>query len=708
MCFALLVPGCAKVPQGREAITKVQITGLPNGSRERFKAGIATQETPQFLGTVPWFLEYKVFDQSALEVDLTRIARELRRMGYYEAHVYAARIIKVTDEKVRVEIAVDLGEAVFVTRLETSGLSNIELTPEADRAVARARVLEPKSQFSEEKLNQSKQQIVKTLADFGYAYAKAEGKAEVDIGTHSATVRLSIKPGLRATLGDVRIIGCRSIPEAKVRSTLLLRKGETYSNRQLALARSAVFQTGAFAKVEIKPDLSDPTRRAIPIDVIVEESALRSVNAGGGVTFDVLRFSINGKVGWTHRNFLGGMRKFTITAQPGITLFPTRFEQGFFVAPSRVLPENALTLRLEQPAFLEGRTKGIFETGYNIYPLLLPLNPEAIPQEERIIGYNELTLRPGAERFFFGRKFLINLSLNWRMNQPFTYQGSLEDNPGLAEGLKRVIVTYPTLITQLDFRDDPLQPKRGVLLSNNLQVAVPVLGSDIFDIRIQPTIATFFPLDRRRKLIFATRFTLGMILAPNYGSALSETGATIDYNDPAIVEDQHKLLFRAFYSGGPNSNRGYPYRVIGPQGPISFLIPNGATCDQSNPATSDPSCIRPLGGFSLWEASVELRYQFDSPWGVILFADTSDVSVKPLTFHFNRPHLSVGPGLRYASPIGPVRLDFGYRVPGLQQLQKASDEPPDVSEVPPYEPSSVGYRNDFRQWAVNILIGEAF
>ena len=55
-----------------------------------------------------------------------------------------------------------------------------------------------------------------------------------------------------------------------------------------------------------------------------------------------------------------------------------------------------------------------------------------------------------------------------------------------------------------------------------------------------------------------------------------------------------------------------------------------------------------------------------------------------------------------------MRLDFGYRVPGLQQLQKASDEPPDVSEVPPYEPSSVGYRNDFRQWAVNILIGEAF
>ncbi len=562
--------------------------------------------------------------------------------------------------------------------------------------------------FSEDKLNRSKRKIQEELANYGYAYAQVEGRAEVDIGQRAAIVRLAIKPGIRVTLGEITIEGCRSIPEDKVRSTLLLSKGQLYNQRQLALARSAVFQTGAFAKVELKADLSDPERDEVPLKVIVEESALRSINAGGGATFDVLRFAINGKVGWTHRNFLGGMRKFSVTAQPGITLFPTRFEQGFFVAPSRVLPENALTLRLEQPAFLEGRTKGILETGYNIYPLLLPLNPESAPEDERIIGYNEITLRPGAERSFFGRKLLLNLSLNWRMNQPFTYQGSLDDNVGLAEGLKRVIVTYPTLITEIDLRDDPLQPKRGLLFSNNLQIAVPTLGSDIFDIRIQPTLATFFPLDRRQKLIFATRFTLGMILAPNYGEALSATGATLDYNDPAIVEDQHKLLFRAFYSGGPNSNRGYPYRVIGPQGPISFLIPNGASCDQSDPSTADPSCIRPLGGFSLWEASLELRYQFDSPWGLVFFADTSDVSVKPVTFRFTRPHLSVGPGLRYASPIGPVRLDFGYRVPGLQQLKKATDEPPDVSEVPPYQPGSQGYNNDFRQWAVNILIGEAF
>ncbi|HWO10460.1 MAG TPA: BamA/TamA family outer membrane protein, partial [Polyangiaceae bacterium] len=49
-----------------------------------------------------------------------------------------------------------------------------------------------------------------------------------------------------------------------------------------------------------------------------------------------------------------------------------------------------------------------------------------------------------------------------------------------------------------------------------------------------------------------------------------------------------------------------------------------------------------------------------------LFADTADVSPYELDFRLGRPHLSLGLGLRYPTPVGPVRLDVGYRVPGLQ------------------------------------------
>jgi outer membrane protein insertion porin family/translocation and assembly module TamA len=172
------------------------------------------------------------------------------------------------------------------------------------------------------------------------------------------------------------------------------------------------------------------------------------------------------------------------------------------------------------------------------------------------------------------------------------------------------------------------------------------------------------------------------------------------------------LLFRAFYSGGPTSNRGYGYNRVGPQGPIGFLLPEGTSCD---PADLMPgmrlngACLRPLGGFSLWEASAEIRYRFAQNWIVVAFVDASDVSTRLAHFNLNEPHVSVGPGLRYVSPVGPIRIDIGIPIPGLQANGDNPDEPPDISQVPPYVGTE---ERPNRKWhsyfALQILIGEAF
>ncbi|MCH2109619.1 MAG: BamA/TamA family outer membrane protein, partial [Polyangiaceae bacterium] len=525
----------------------MHLSGLPLGANGEIEKGLATQRTPRFLGTVPWFLEYKVLDEAALAVDLERITRQLRRRGYYEAQVKAARILRLDPQKVRVEIEVEAGPRVHVDRLETPGLNQASFR--AVRAVIRSLALRSGDPFQEDAFERSKLAIVDALGNYGYAHARVKGKAEIDLATHLAKVVFYVDPGVEAVLGTITIDGCEKVPVEKVRSALQLAKGERFSRRELQVARSAVFRLGAFSKVEIRPDLSNPQSKEIPLKVEVDESALRSISAGGGLVFDVLRLGVNGQVGWTHRNFFGGLRKFNITLRPGLTFFPTRFNN--LVAPTRILPENSLTTRLEQPGFLEGRTKGFLDAAYNVYPLIYP-SEEKDPREETVIGYNEVGLDAGLERFFFGRTLKAAIALNWRMNLPFAYQGEV------VEGLERVIVTYPELKTQLDFRDDPLSPKRGLLISNSLQVATPILGAEMTDIRIQPELRTFLPLDTHQRLIFATRATVGFVFPFNYGEALTGTDGTIDYSSPAVIEDQHKLLFRAFYSGGPNSNRGYP------------------------------------------------------------------------------------------------------------------------------------------------------
>ncbi len=690
----LLAIGCKKVPIGQDALTAVDVRGLPRSSAAAITSGISSQPTPKLLRIFAGVYAPEIYSEEALEQDVSRIERELVRHGYYEARVVAVRVVREDDQHVRVEIDVDPGPQVTIGEVRTEGLAALPF--DAAAHATQSIDLRLGAPFEERRYEQAKLDMANALADVGYAHVRVSGNARVDLATHSADVVLRAKPGPRATYGPVRVEGLREVPEGPVRSALQLEEGSIYSRKQLDEAQAALFRLGVFAQVEVIPELADGTTDVVPITVRVEEAALRSVTAGAGATLDVLRLAARGRVGWVHRNFLGGLRKFSVSTRPGLTFFPTRVDNIFEQVPTNVLPENSLSVGLEQPGFIEGRTKGFIETGYNVYPLLYPLPETVQPEDETVVGYNEVTARIGASRHFLSGRLPVSFSLNWRANFPFAYQG--ERAPGLGD----VIVAYPELEIAYDLRDDPISPTSGIVLSNNLQVALPVAGSKITDFRIRPEVRTYVPLDFKRKLVLAARVTTGFLFTDTYGDALTGNTGAIDYSSPAVIQDQHTLLFRAFYSGGPSSNRGYPYQRIGPQGAIGFLVPAGTQC-QGSPSSLPDACIRPLGGFTLWEASLELRYNIGGPWGLVAFLDTSDVGAKGEALSFTAPHLSVGPGIRYASPIGPIRVDVGFRVPGLQKLESAPDPLPDIAEVEPY-----ASQEWWQAFALNILIGEAF
>ncbi len=146
------------------------------------------------------------------------------------------------------------------------------------------------------------------------------------------------------------------------------------------------------------------------------------------------------------------------------------------------------------------------------------------------------------------------------------------------------------------------------------------------------------------------------------------------------VRDVQLMFLRGFFSGGPGSNRGYAPREIGPHGTVPFYNYGQTASNASVNCTAgsesyDPAiCDLPLGGFTLWEAGLELRFPLAGDLSGAVFSDASDVSSRRLSFRFNRPHLSVGLGLRYDTPVGPVRVDLGYRVPGAQAPAGAADE----------------------------------
>lgn len=648
------------------------MTGNEHLDDDEIEERIASRETPKFLGLFPGVIyDYEVFNRFVLERDLQRIERLYQSRGYYQARARAARVFR-SGSKVRVQIVVEEGAPVLLRRVDVHGIQDL---PAEAREAARASVTDELGlgvPFEEEKLGRAAKALARALGDRGYAQAVVRKSADVDLPQSTVAVGFWVEPGQPSELGAVTLQGLEDLPEDRVRRALDLEPGMPYSQSELDEAKRAVLDLGVFSSVDIEPQVAAAApgpggRPRVPILVRLEKAKLRSVHVGGGVAIDTLKSGVHLRFGWENQSFMGGMRKLQLEAVPGVVIDPTRFPS--FEAPERLLPQGRFRAEFRQPGFPTGRSTAVVKGQVSVYPVLL--SSERDPASP-ILGYRDYRASAGFERTYY--RFYSYLAQNLQINDPFAYKG--EKDPALG----RVIVSYPALFSSLDLRDDPIHPRRGLHLSNELEVAG--LGGHARDVKVEPEVRAYVPLTRRVTL--AGRASIGLLFAGNYGdtvepNALTGTpGAGVDA--ATWVRDIQIMFLRGFFSGGAGSNRGYAAREIGPHGVVPFynhgqsLDSPGVDCAAGSESYSAAVCDLPLGGFTLWEAGLELRYPLAGALSGTLFADASDVSPRRLSFRFDRLHLSVGFGLRYDTPVGPVRFDLGFRVPGLQAPADAADE----------------------------------
>ena len=425
--------------------------------------------------------------------------------------------------------------------------------------------------------------------------------------------------------------------------------------------------------MDIQPDLSSADGKQperVPLLVKVEPAKLRALHLGGGMQIDVIKTDLHVTAGWESRNFLGGLRKLQLELTPGVVLYPTRIPS--FQKPERFLPQVRVRSEFRQPGFLEARTNAFVRGELSMYPVLLSTD---VDPEAPILGYRDGRVGVGLDRSLW--RLYGALSHNLQLNSPFMYVGERDPD------LHTVMVSYPELLTTLDLRDDRVHPHKGVYLLNTLQVAG--FGGDAKDLRIQPEARGYVPLNDE-DLTLALRTSVGFLFPDNYGETLLPNaffGIPGDASRAEWVRDVQIMFLRGFFGGGTGSNRGYGPREIGPHGVVPFYNPNQSegqlfvTCNPNSPEFEAGSCDLPLGGLTLWEASVELRYAIARPMFGAIFVDTGDVSAGEVDLRFDRPHLSLGVGIRYDTQVGPIRFDAGYRVPGLQ----APDSPDEKAEL---------------------------
>ena len=675
--------GCTSLPRGRAAVKSVDIEGNEEVSTKSIRTKLATQASPKFLGLFRGVVyEYEVFDLYVLQRDLARVERYYRARGFYKARARAGRVSYDDPRRVRVLIQVEEGPPTLVGKLELNGLEGLD--PELSRAVRES--AEQKvgvgKRFEEGAFQEAEKQIRRALTDEGYAYARVTRTADVELPIDRARVRFDVVPYERARYGEITIEGLGDLPKRPVRAALYLEPGDEFSTSDIEDAQQAVLDLGVFSSVEIEPQLDDPPPPSyrVPLRVKVQPGRLHELKLGGGIELDAIRTDLHLLAGWEHKNFFGDMRHFQVEVRPGVVLYPTRFPS--FQAPTDFLPEAKLRAELRQPSFIERRMGGFLRGEFNIYPVLLSseINPDA-----PVIGYREAKGTFGVDRKI--RRFYGSPSYNVQQVTPFAYVGVLD--PALGP----LLISYPGLFLSFDLRNDPVKPHKGLFLSTNVEFAGGPVFGDAEDFKVQPEARFYVPLGD--EVTLGLRGTLGLLFPRNYGRTI-ESNAQGERPPPGVsreewVFDTQVNFFRAFFSGGPSSNRGYALRGIGPHGVVPFFEPTlaaaqlAAACADPNAPDFDPArCLLPLGGPTLWEASAEVRFPLTGPLSSALFCDTSDVSPREVNPRFDRPHLSCGPGARYETPIGPIRLDIGYRIPGLQVLgdDTGEGEPPTFFGVP--------------------------
>jgi outer membrane protein assembly factor BamA len=682
--LALVTAACSKIPAGRSAVDSVRIVNARDIPASEVEDKIATKESSKFLFLFQGVAyDYAVYNEAVLQRDMARLERFYRGNGFFEAQARVARVFQVSDNHVRIEVVVDEGKPSLNRNVTIVGIDGLPKDVARAVTIAANGSLARGVRFDETKFKRSEAAVKKALTDRGYAYATVDSDAEADIGEHVVDYGFKVVPGPSAVFGPITIVGLepnvrrprkQEIPEGPLRRAIDIQPGSPYSTAEIDSAIQALLDLQVLSAVEITPTLAHPPPedRVVPLTVKVEPTRLRQLTLGGGVEIDEIKTDLHLVAGWEDRNFLGGLRDFNATFKPGVVLYPLRINN--LNGSIQPLPEEWLKTELRQPGFIEARTEGFIRPQFNIFPLLVEVNP---PPGLPVVGYREVKVPIGVDRTFW-RKLFVSLDYSFQVENPFAYVQSLDT------GLETVVLSFPELVVHLDFRDSAIRPHQGVYLGNTLSVAGGIFSGTASDFRVQPEVRTYVPI--AHGLTFATRASVGLLFSSNYGrdwnTELENSAMTSLTSTPARTElghDTQIMYFRGFFSGGPTTNRGFPLLGVSPHGVVPFLNP--ATASQQvrlncNPQQIDfdaQQCFLPVGGFTLWELQNEVRADISGPLSAAVFCDMSDVSPREADIRLKYLHLSCGLGAAYETPVGAIRLDFGYRVQPLQVLGFGSE-----------------------------------
>ena len=487
--------------------------------------------------------------------------------------------------------------------------------------------------YSPTLLQQDRNYILAQYLDRGYLNARFHSDVSFESANrHLVDVVYTITPGPEANISEVVPLG------AEVTRTSFLTEmtgpevtpGKPLSLGNFLKSESDLYSLAIFDWTSIKPLAPVSDQQQEEVLVKVHESPRNSIDLGGG--FEVLPRSGNipvGTVALPGIPPIGVGSRFTASQQsfwgPRVSI---QFARHNLRGRAETASFGLVYSRLDQRATLTYSDPRIRTSSWSS---LISLSAERTTQNSIYTG--ELAGASWQVEKALDKQRTRNLILR------YSYQRTLLTNitiPDLVLPEDRHVRLSTVAVQYVrDTRDKPLDARRGIYQTATVEVSPTTLGSSVNFVRFFGQTSLYKPITSW--LLWANNFRLGLA-KPFAGAAVP--------------------LSERFFSGGADSIRGFPINGAGPQRTVPAC---------SNPA--DPStCVNlqvPIGGRQLFILNSELRFPLGikEGLGAAVFYDGGNVYGPIGISRFIQDYTNtIGVGLRYKTPVGPIRFDIGQNL----------------------------------------------
>lgn len=580
------------------------------------KAVMATQEG----GYLSFLTSQGTYREEMFQRDLQIIQMAYFDRGFINIRVDKPIVTLSPDKKyISITIRVEEGESYKVGKLDFSG----DLLVSKD-VLKRLMTSREKETFNRSLLAKDIQAITDVYYDSGHAYANITPVTAVNAEEKTIDLTFDVQKGPKVYIERIDIVGNTKTRDKVIRRQLRVYEGELFNGTGMRRSKEKVTALGFFETVEVTHKPGSDGEHVV-VQVEVKEKSTGTFQVGLGFS-NVESFIFTAQI--AQQNFLGWGQSVSASAQlSGLrSFFQLSYFDPYFLDTNFIFSVDAYRTQLDYFGFVRDAFGGTASLGYYVIADEMSVNLGYTYENVNVQTGSQATGTPLAGQYRSGTTSAVRASWTWdkRNNRLFASSGWLSFAS---------VETAPSFLNTAD-------PSKQYNFN-----------------RYTAYQRVYFPLPLGA--VFKMNLQVGYVQEHYPGDA-----------------DRQLPISELYFLGGINTIRGYPLRQVAP----SQLVGNAVTPDSS------VQNLR-VGGNKQIIFNAELEVPLLEKVGIrgVIFFDAGNAFGRNANF-FEIPKgdalesmklplgllYSVGFGIRWFSPIGPLRFEWGIpltRRPGDQPIQ---------------------------------------